>query len=190
VAGELVSIALRTLSGAKDLVSAPRSELSAPTRTRLHYTGICLPVRIFCERIRLARVYMSLNVIVSMSNLSGDSPSPQEFLPLGTAVFHILVALAGQDRHGYSIMLDIAARTDGRIKVSPGTLYGAIRRLLEDGLIVETTAAVQAAPLHDDERRRYYCLTKLGHAVASAEAARLSRLLDQARGFGLLPEQT
>jgi DNA-binding PadR family transcriptional regulator len=119
-----------------------------------------------------------------MAKTSADSPSPQEFLPLGTAVFHILVALAGQDRHGYSIMLDIAARTDGRIKVSPGTLYGAIRRLLEDGLIVET------AQVDDDERRRYYRLTELGHAVASAEAARLARLLDQARGFGLLPEQT
>ena len=125
-----------------------------------------------------------------MPKSPADSPSPQDFLPLGTAVFHILVALAGQDRHGYSIMLDIAARTGGRIKVGPGTLYGAIRRLLEDGLIVETASAAPPAALRDDERRRYYRLTKLGHAVASAEAERLSRLLDQAREFGLLPGQT
>lgn len=124
-----------------------------------------------------------------MAKLTALQPDPQRFIPLGTAVFHILVALAGQDRHGYSIMQDVAARTDGRIKLSPGTLYGAIRRLLEDGLIVEVGSRreveSQSAPAHDDERRRYYRLTKLGHAVASAEAARLSRLLDQAREFGI-----
>jgi DNA-binding PadR family transcriptional regulator len=131
--------------------------------------------------------YIPVSVIVRMEKISGPFPVARNFPPLGTAVFHILVALAGQDRHGYSIMQDIAARTDGRIKVSPGTLYGAIRRLLEEGLIVETGSR-PAAP-NDDERRRYYHLTELGHAAASAEAARLSRLLDQAREYGLLPGQ-
>ena len=76
---------------------------------------------------------------------------------ISTTVFHILVALAGQDRHGYSVMQDVAARTDGRLKLSPGTLYGAIRRLLELGLIQELDE--RPDPQHDDERRRYYRLT-------------------------------
>ena len=70
---------------------------------------------------------------------------------ISTTVFHILVALAGQDRHGYSVMQDVAARTDGRLKLSPGTLYGAIRRLLELGLIQELDE--RPDPQHDDERR-------------------------------------
>ncbi|MES1256829.1 MAG: PadR family transcriptional regulator [Acidobacteriota bacterium] len=117
---------------------------------------------------------------------SASSVNPEDFLPLGTAVFHILIALASQDRHGYSIMRDVAERTEGRLKLSPGTLYGAIRRLLEGGVIVELEA--RPDPAHDDERRRYYRLTSLGHAVASAESARLARLLGQARDCGLVPE--
>jgi DNA-binding PadR family transcriptional regulator len=102
---------------------------------------------------------------------------------LGTSVFHILVALAGQDRHGYSIMQDVASRTEGRIKLSPGTLYGAIRRLLEEGLIQE----LDERPEQDDERRRYYRLTPAGYAAAREEAARLELLLSQARANGLVP---
>jgi DNA-binding PadR family transcriptional regulator len=109
-------------------------------------------------------------------------PKPE----VSTTVFHILVALAGQDRHGYSIMRDIAARTDGRIKLSPGTLYGAIHRLLDEGLIEELDE--RPDPAHDDERRRYYRLTSQGHAAACAEAARLERLLSQARAHGLAPD--
>src|SRR3981081_1120928 len=74
--------------------------------------------------------------------------------------FHILVALADHDRHGYSIMQDIAARTDGQIKLSPSTLYSAIKRLLEAGLIEELDEPPD--PEHDDERRRYYRITKSG----------------------------
>jgi DNA-binding PadR family transcriptional regulator len=101
---------------------------------------------------------------------------------LSTSVFHILVALAGQDRHGYSIMQDVAARTDGRVKLSPGTLYGAIRRLLEEGLIEE----LDERPEQDDERRRYYRLTSAGYAAAREEAVRLELLLGQARTNGLV----
>jgi DNA-binding PadR family transcriptional regulator len=105
-------------------------------------------------------------------------------LPLPQAVFQILVALADQDRHGYAIMQDVAARTDGALKLSPGTLYGSIKRLLDDGLIVEVNAR---AGRHDDEdeRRRYYRLTPLGRDIARAEADRLTVLLRQARAVGL-----
>jgi DNA-binding PadR family transcriptional regulator len=103
---------------------------------------------------------------------------------LGTSVFHILVALAGPDRHGYAVMQDVAARTNGAIKLSPGTLYGAIRRLLEEGLIQE----LDQRPDSDDERRRYYRLTALGRSVACEEAARLERLIRQARANGLVPK--
>jgi DNA-binding PadR family transcriptional regulator len=104
-------------------------------------------------------------------------------LPLPPAVFQILVALADQDRHGYAIMLDVAARTDGRMKLSPGTLYGSIKRMLEDGLIVELDERPDAD--HDDERRRYYRLTPFGREAARAEADRLTTLLRQARAVGL-----
>src|SRR5215472_14289916 len=103
---------------------------------------------------------------------------------LGLTVLHILIALAGQDRHGYAIMQDVAARTNGRIKLSPGTLYGAVRRLLEEGLIVEL--GDRPDPEHDDERRRYYRLTEAGYAAARAEAARMESVLSQARASGLV----
>jgi DNA-binding PadR family transcriptional regulator len=107
--------------------------------------------------------------------------------PLPTAVFQILVALADQDRHGYAIMQDVAARTDG-IKLSPGTLYGSIKRMLDDGLIVELDE--RPDPDDDDERRRYYRLTRLGREVAQAEADRLTTLLRQARAVGLTPRRS
>jgi DNA-binding PadR family transcriptional regulator len=90
-------------------------------------------------------------------------------------VFHILIALAERDLHGYAIMQDVAARTNGKVRLSPGTLYGSIKRLLEQGLIVELEA---------DDRRRYYRLTPQGRKVAKAETARLTELVDQARQYG------
>jgi DNA-binding PadR family transcriptional regulator len=108
-------------------------------------------------------------------------------LPLLPATFHILVALADGDRHGYAIIQDVAARTDGSIKLSPGTLYRSIQRMLEDGLIVETDE--RPSPEEDDERRRYYRLTTLGAAVAKAEAARLMDLVRMARARGLAPRK-
>ena len=106
--------------------------------------------------------------------------------PLPPAVFQILVALADQDRHGYAIMQDVAARTDGRMTLSPGTLYGAIKRLLDEGLIVE----LRERPEDDDERRRYYRLTPEGRDAAQAEADRLTTLLHQARAAGLTPRRS
>ena len=107
----------------------------------------------------------------------------REHLPLPQAVFQILVALADQDRHGYAIMQDVAARTNGALKLSPGTLYGSIKRMLEDGFIVEIDVRRSAAD--DDERRRYYRITQYGRDVAQAEADRLTVLLRQARAAGL-----
>jgi DNA-binding PadR family transcriptional regulator len=109
-------------------------------------------------------------------------------LPLPRAVFQILVALADQDRHGYAIMQDVAARTDGRMKLSPGTLYGSIKRMLDDGLIVEVDE--RPDPADDDERRRYYRLTRYGREVAQAETDRLTTLLRQARAAGLAPRRS
>jgi DNA-binding PadR family transcriptional regulator len=104
---------------------------------------------------------------------------------LPTATFHILLALADEDRHGYAIIQDVAARTDGALKLSAGTLYRSIQRMLEQGLLQETHD--RPAPELDDERRRYYRITALGTAVARAEARRLTQLLRMARARGLAP---
>jgi DNA-binding PadR family transcriptional regulator len=111
----------------------------------------------------------------------------ESFLPLPTAVFHILVALADRDRHGYSIMQDVAARTDGKVRLSAGTLYSAVRRMLEQGLIDELRDSPD--PDSADERRRYYTLTPLGREAALAEARRVTGLLAQARAAGLIPRK-
>lgn len=95
---------------------------------------------------------------------------------MAPAVFQILIALADQPLHGYAIMLDIAERSDGKVKLSPGTLYGSIKQMLEDGLIEEIEG--RAA---DDERRRYYRLTREGREAARQEMARMSALLNHAR---------
>lgn len=112
---------------------------------------------------------------------------PETFLPLPPATFHILMALAGEDRHGYAVIRDVAARTGGELKLSAGTLYRSIQRMLEQGLIVETRE--RPAPELDDERRRYYRITPLGEAVARAEAGRLARLVKLARASGFVPEK-
>lgn len=111
--------------------------------------------------------------------------SPDALLPLPPATFHILVALADDDRHGYAIMQDIAARTGGDLKLSAGTLYRSIQRMLEQGLIEELSE--RPAPELDDERRRYYRITRFGTAVAKAEARRLAQMLRLARSKGLAP---
>ena len=116
-----------------------------------------------------------------------EEPAPESFLPLARDTFHILISLADRDRHGYSVMKDVLERTDGALRLSPSSLYASIRRLLEKGLIEEL--AERPDPDHDDERRRYYRLTKIGRAVATAEARRLERMLTDARATGLLPRR-
>jgi DNA-binding PadR family transcriptional regulator len=112
-----------------------------------------------------------------------------QLLPLTPQVFHILVALADRDQHGYCIMQDVAERTGGGMRLSPGTLYGSIKRMLEQGLIVELRAKDRPDSGNDDERRRYYRLTPFGRKVAKAEAARLSEMVEQARVYGLAPKR-
>jgi DNA-binding PadR family transcriptional regulator len=116
-----------------------------------------------------------------------DSSAPESYLPLPRDTFHILVSLADRDRHGYSVMLDVAERTGGRLRLSPSSLYAAIKRQLGQGLIEELDE--RPDPQHDDERRRYYRLTRLGRRVAVEEARRLERLLSDARATGLLPKR-
>jgi DNA-binding PadR family transcriptional regulator len=116
-----------------------------------------------------------------------DTDDVDGFLPLPTAVFHILVALADRDRHGYSIMQDVGARTDGKVVLSAGTLYTAIRRMLEQGLIEELRDSPD--PDSADERRRYYRLTQFGRDVAVAEARRLNSMLEHARATKLIPRK-
>ena len=106
-------------------------------------------------------------------------------LPLPSATFHILMALADEDQHGYAIIQDVAARTRGDLKLSAGTLYRSIQRMLEQGLIVETKE--RPAPELDDERRRYYRITPFGAEVARAEADRLRQLIKLARASGFAP---
>jgi DNA-binding PadR family transcriptional regulator len=98
--------------------------------------------------------------------------------------FHILLTLAGEEHHGYAILQAVAALTDGELAIEPGTLYRALHRMLRDGWVVESTRR-PAADL-DDERRRYYRITPVGRRVASAEAARLQRLVTVARAHRLL----
>jgi DNA-binding PadR family transcriptional regulator len=104
------------------------------------------------------------------------------FLPLTPAAFHVLLALADRPKHGYLILKDIEERTGGDVRLSTGTLYGLIKRFLDDELIVELAPAAD-----DDERRRPYKLTPLGREVAAREAARLERLVSAARAVRLLP---
>ena len=112
-------------------------------------------------------------------------PTSESMLPLQPAVFHILIALADRERHGYSIMQDVAARTAGKVQLSAGTLYSSIRRMLEQGLIEELNRSPD--PSSTDERRRYYRLTCFGKRVAAAEVERLTALVQQARATGLVP---
>jgi DNA-binding PadR family transcriptional regulator len=109
---------------------------------------------------------------------------PTTLLPLQPAAFHIVVSLADQDRHGYSIMQEVSERTGGAVKLHAGTLYASLKKLLADGLIRETTECPD--PGNQDTRRRYYRLTDFGRAVAEAESKRLAELVRQARASGLL----
>ncbi len=104
-------------------------------------------------------------------------------LPLTPAVFHIMLALADGECHGYGIMLEVEKLSQGSMRLGPGTLYRSIQRMLIDGLIEERKDDGESA--EDDERRRYYRLTKFGLNVAKAEAQRLATLVKAARQRGL-----
>ena len=114
----------------------------------------------------------------------GPRRTPADLLPLTAPSFHVLVALADGEKHGYAILKDVKRRSDGRVTLTAGTLYGVIRRLLADGLIVESDE--RPDPSLDDERRRYYRLTPFGRNVAAAEADRLAAMVDMARAKKLI----
>ena len=112
-------------------------------------------------------------------------PEPESLLPLPPATLHILMSLAEEDRHGYAIIQDVAMRTGGELKLSAGTLYRSIQRMLDQGLIVEVRE--RPAPELDDERRRYYRITPYGTLVARAEGRRLTQLVRLAKASGFAP---
>lgn len=124
--------------------------------------------------------------MIGLNDDDERDPAPGDLLPLPPATFHILLAVADDERHGYGIIQDVAARTNGSLRLSPGTLYRSIQRMLEQGLLVEVKER-PAAP-GDDERRRYYRITPLGRLVAEAEARRLVQLVEMARAARFVPE--
>jgi DNA-binding PadR family transcriptional regulator len=109
--------------------------------------------------------------------------SPQELLPLTPPVFHILLALAAEERHGYGIMQDVARQTNDALQLGPGTLYGCLKRMLAAGMVEESD--VRPDPALDDERRRYYRMTSLGKQVVRAEAQRLANAVTAAKACRL-----
>jgi DNA-binding PadR family transcriptional regulator len=111
----------------------------------------------------------------------------ESLLPLPAATFHILVALADEDRHGYAVLKDVAARTGGALQLGAGTLYRSMDRMVHQGLIREVSSRL--ARDMDDERRRYYRITPFGREVAMAESRRLAQMLDLARARGLAPRK-
>lgn len=110
------------------------------------------------------------------------TPPPDSFLPLTHVVYHVLLSLSGGARHGYGIIKDVEERTEGRLVIEAGTLYAAIKRLRDDGLIEETEG-----PPDTDARRRYYGLTPVGRRVLRAESERLAELVELARAARVLP---
>jgi DNA-binding PadR family transcriptional regulator len=114
--------------------------------------------------------------------------NPEDQLPLTPSVFHILVALSEGERHGYAIMRQVAADTDGALQLGPGTLYGCLQRMLSAGLVEESDW--RPDPRLDDERRRYYRITRFGTRVVRAEAQRLAAAVTAARARRLLPKDS
>jgi len=110
---------------------------------------------------------------------SSDTRDPRDLLPLTPAMFHVLVALVDEERHGYAIIKDVATRTSGEVKIATGTLYGIIKRLLAEGLAVESKRRPPAES--DDDRRIYYRLTAFGKRVVAAETERLEAAVRSAR---------
>src|SRR5215813_2625964 len=109
--------------------------------------------------------------------MSHADPDVESQLPLSPPVFHVLIALADGEKHGYAILKEVEERTSSRVRLGSGTLYAIIKRLLSDGLIQE----IDERPASDDERRRYYALTAFGRKVAAAEAQRMEEMVAAAR---------
>ena len=113
-------------------------------------------------------------------------PSPHARLPLTNTVLHVLLALADGDKHGYAIIKEVRRRTSGDVELGASSLYAVLKRLVADRLVVETDE--RPDPALDDERRRYYRLSRFGRAVAVAELKRLEAIIAQGRAKRLVPE--
>jgi len=120
-----------------------------------------------------------------MADTASNSKKPPTLTP---AAFHIMLVLAGGENHGYALMREVANHTEGKMRLGPGSLYGTIKRMLEDGWIEESDE--RPDPELDDERRRYYRLTGIGQKLVQAEAERLEQLVNIARGKKLLPNSS
>lgn len=116
--------------------------------------------------------------------MNSQGQSAELPLPLTPAMFHVMAALADGEKHGYAILKEVAEQTQDEVRLSAGTLYGIIKRLLAEGMIAECSE--RPAPELDDSRRRYYRLTDWGREVAGAEAARMEKLIVMARSKRLL----
>jgi DNA-binding PadR family transcriptional regulator len=114
---------------------------------------------------------------IRYSGYRSMKPLTSQFLPLSPATLHILLALAGEDRHGYGIMREVARQSDGQYRLGPGTLYDNLQKLLDKGLVAENAKTT----VNDDPRRRYYRLTTLGRQVVSAEITRLEDMFRNAK---------
>jgi DNA-binding PadR family transcriptional regulator len=132
-----------------------------------------LDVRIYLDKIYLVTTHHPVN---GSTNMTEPARRQKRVEPLKDSEFHILLALADSDRHGYGIMQEVETGSQGTVRLGPGTLYGAIKRMLASGMI-EESARRPAAKDDDDRRRCYYRLTKLGRSVAEKEAHRLAELL-------------
>ena len=119
-----------------------------------------------------------------MSRTPPNRSATDDLLPLNPPVFHVLLALSRGERHGYAMMREVAADTDGTIKLGPGTLYYSLQKMLERGLIAESDERTD--PEHAGERRRYYRITPFGRDVAEAESRRLERAVELARSRAFL----
>jgi len=124
----------------------------------------------------------------TMAKTGKSIRTPESHLPMTAATFQILMALSGDERHGYAIMKEVSGSTAGAVRLGPGTLYGSLKRLLEDGLVEE--GAERSDPELGDERRRYYRITKFGMTVARAEARRMESVVRTARQKRLLGQRT
>jgi DNA-binding PadR family transcriptional regulator len=113
-----------------------------------------------------------------------DNPNLDNLLPLRPVEFHVLLVLADGERHGYGIVQDIADRTNGTVRLLPGNLYAVLRRLMESGLLSESSR--RPAEDLDDQRRRYYRITKLGERALAADAERMKALVRQVEARNLL----
>lgn len=111
--------------------------------------------------------------------------NPHDLLPLTPGMFHVLIALADGEKHGYAIIKEVERRTGGALRLSAGTLYTLIRRFVQEGIIEES--GERPDPSLDDERRRYYGVTAFGREVAKAEGARMESALEMARAKHLIP---